>query len=108
MNRPYAEFGIRLRYSRLAAHLSQQQLAQRVGLSRASIANIESGRQQVLLHTAIDLADAVGKPLLALLPRASGEEPLELTQPNMSVQGNIDRTTHEWVSRVVGNSQSSE
>jgi transcriptional regulator with XRE-family HTH domain len=44
--------------------LTQEALAQRVGISRASLANIETGRQSVLVHqlyalaTALDLAPA--------------------------------------------------
>ena len=39
--------------------MSQANLAARVGLSRASIANIEAGRQSVLLHHACSIASAL-------------------------------------------------
>src|SRR3546814_20229218 len=45
-------------------------------MSRASIANIESGRQNVLLHNAYGLAEALGfsevAELLPAMPRTSG------------------------------------
>ena len=49
----------------VAAHradkeLKQAQVAERVGLTRASLANIESGRQRVMLHHIYGLVDALG------------------------------------------------
>jgi len=54
--------------------MTQANLAKVVGLSRASIANIEVGRQKMLVHQAYALADAlkldnVGQ-LLPLAPKA--------------------------------------
>lgn len=55
----YSVFGKRVADERLARKISQQELADLVGLSRASIANIEAGRQRVLLHQAIGLVQAL-------------------------------------------------
>lgn len=41
------------------------------GLTRASIANIESGRQRVLLHQILQFAEALGVDLATLVPRMS-------------------------------------
>ena len=64
----YAELGRRLRESRRAANLSQAELAQRVGLARTSITNIEKGRQQVPLHLFLSLAGAVDVDPSVLTP----------------------------------------
>lgn len=42
----------------MSALLTQQQLADKIGLSRGSVANIETGRQQMLLHQLRDIARA--------------------------------------------------
>jgi transcriptional regulator with XRE-family HTH domain len=49
--------------------LTQEALAQRVGISRASLANIETGRQSVLVHQLYALAGALDlAPADFLLP----------------------------------------
>jgi transcriptional regulator with XRE-family HTH domain len=44
---------------RFKPRLTQEKLAQRVGISRASLANIETGRQSVLVHQLYALAAAL-------------------------------------------------
>ncbi|UVI39671.1 helix-turn-helix transcriptional regulator [Qipengyuania spongiae] len=58
--------------------LTQAQVAKKVGVSRESIANIEAGRQRVLLHHVYGLARALDLKVITDLipatpPRASGE-----------------------------------
>lgn len=74
----YRELGERVAARRRAQNLTQTELASRSGLSRASIASIESGRQNVLLHHVYDLAAAlkiekVGD-LLPLPKKLEGDE----------------------------------
>ena len=55
----YAEIGARIRKQRERQGLTQQALASMVSLSRASLANIERGKQKTLLDTFVDLAAAL-------------------------------------------------
>ena len=48
VERLYKEFGQRLRKAREDAQLTQKEVADRVGLKRTSITNIERGRQVTL------------------------------------------------------------
>ena len=66
----YSEFGILVRRNRRRLKLSQAMLAERVGLTRTSITNIESGRQKILLHHLFLLAEALNVSPQALLPTA--------------------------------------
>ena len=67
----YGEIGRRIKRFRKVAGQTQAQLASRIGMSRASIANIEGGRQNFLLHYLYAIAAALdlGTPL-SLLPGA--------------------------------------
>jgi transcriptional regulator with XRE-family HTH domain len=55
-------FGKAVAQRREELELTQADLAGLVGVSRASIANIEKGRQNVLLHHVYDLAAALEMP----------------------------------------------
>jgi DNA-binding XRE family transcriptional regulator len=58
--RPYVLFGEELRRQRLHKEWTQQELADKLKVSRGSIANIEVGRQRVLLSDLFDFADVLG------------------------------------------------
>jgi transcriptional regulator with XRE-family HTH domain len=44
---------------RKALELTQEEVAQRMGISRASLANMEVGRQRLLIHQLYELAKAL-------------------------------------------------
>jgi len=72
----YPEVGRRIREARNANthQLTQQGLGDQIGLSRESIANIERGRQQVLLHHVLQIATVLGVPITDLVPHNSIEK----------------------------------
>jgi transcriptional regulator with XRE-family HTH domain len=55
----YAEVGHLIAKAR-AGRLTQQALGTKALLTRTSIINIEKGSQQILLHTLVDIARALG------------------------------------------------
>jgi transcriptional regulator with XRE-family HTH domain len=65
----YAEVGRRLRQARVTQGLSQERLAQQLGISRASVVNIEAGRQRAPLHLLWQVSEALGTDLSLLVPR---------------------------------------
>lgn len=72
----YQIFGRQLARAREECGLTQSELARRVNLSRASIANIEAGRQRVLLHQLGEFAWALNvKSSAQLLPVDLGVGP---------------------------------
>ena len=56
----YRQFGLRIEQMRNTLGWTQADLAKKVGLQRASIANLETGRQRVLLHQVENFAVAFG------------------------------------------------
>jgi transcriptional regulator with XRE-family HTH domain len=96
----YAEFGKLIRRHRLRLNLTQDQLADRVGLSRTSITNIEKGRQKVLIHHLIQLAESLQVSPEALLP------PIGMPQITQELEHRLGRDLRDkekdWVRRIVG------
>jgi transcriptional regulator with XRE-family HTH domain len=54
----YAQFGERIESVRKTLGLTQDELGKRIGHKRASISNIEAGRQRILLHDVEKFAQA--------------------------------------------------
>ena len=65
----YREVGRRVREARKRTNMTQQFLATRVSLSRASVTNLEMGRQKLMLHTLIDIASELRVAPADLLPQ---------------------------------------
>ena len=95
----YREVGRRLRQARETQGLSQEKLAGQLELSRASIVNIEAGRQRAPLHLLWQISEALGTDLSLLIPRReelfpSGKEisldPGMLKQIKEAANGNPD------------------
>lgn len=58
-----------LRKIRKAKEMTQQQLAEKVGIKRESISNVESGKNNFCLPNAQKIANALGVTLDELLER---------------------------------------
>jgi transcriptional regulator with XRE-family HTH domain len=75
---------IRVARQRFVPSMSQVQLAEKIGVSRASVVNIEAGRQRPPLHVLWQIAEALGTELTDLIPShaeyAKHEEPAELDE----------------------------
>ncbi|MCA1671851.1 MAG: helix-turn-helix domain-containing protein, partial [Actinobacteria bacterium] len=64
----YEVIGERIRAARVHAGTTQTELGQRVGLTRSSIANIEAGRQRAMIHTLLQVAQALEVALADVVP----------------------------------------
>ena len=64
----YTELGRKIFGARARLRLTQEELSLEVGLSRTSITNIERGRQKLLLHSILDLANALKVEPSDLIP----------------------------------------
>ncbi|MFY1669669.1 helix-turn-helix domain-containing protein [Plantactinospora sp. WMMB334] len=71
--RDWADVGERVRAARVAAGLSQTELATSVGLDRTMIAKIESGTRRIDALELVKLASAMGVPVGHFLDTAPSE-----------------------------------
>ena len=85
--------------------MTQEQLAKRVGISRASLANIEAGRQQVLVHHLFALASALDleSPVqLLLTPRAQSRSDGATSDLPLADEGLTEKQRREVLSLMGG------
>lgn len=100
----YAQFGRQLRAARSEARLTQQEVAERVGLTRTSVTNIERGMQHISLRQLYLLAAAVGLHPAQLLP--DPEEAAEGVLPEPALRElERDAEGRDFAARVFRKSQ---
>jgi transcriptional regulator with XRE-family HTH domain len=75
----YRKVGERIRAKRQERGLSQEGLANAIGLKRPSLSNIEKGRQNILLHTLCEIAETLNTSVGELLPDRAASEPIEIS-----------------------------
>lgn len=96
----YKIIGELVRYTRKRAGLTQDELANRAGLTRTSITNLEAGNQQIRVHTLLNLAKALGVSPQELLPRVD-ETNLDSVDEHLQDK-NLAEPEREWVKRIIG------
>jgi transcriptional regulator with XRE-family HTH domain len=84
----YAELGRRINSARTSLSLTQGALGSRLKppLTRAAIANIETGKQRVLAHTLADLAIKLGVGLQDLVPKQNTDSGLADVQAELDAK----------------------
>jgi transcriptional regulator with XRE-family HTH domain len=87
----YRLLGSRAATRRKQLKLKQAEVAEQIGLSRASLANLETGRQKILLHHVYKLAAALKvRSILDLIPSTLVEiEPMNFTGDAVSDQQKV-------------------
>lgn len=81
----YAAVGQQIAKTRVG-RLTQEALGKKAGLTRTSIINIEKGRQQILLHTLVDIARALQVPVSALIPDLTNLEMMMRDKPQKALE----------------------
>jgi transcriptional regulator with XRE-family HTH domain len=95
----YRRLGELLRAYRNKARLTQEQLAECVGHTRTSIANIEAGRQRIPLDLLFRLANALQVDTRELIPEATSALPPEIEK---KVSRDFDEAERRALKRVIG------
>lgn len=97
--------GAAVRKTRDACNMTQAALAEAIGLSRASIANIERGEQSVTVPLLLRIASALGVPAADLLrqPDAEDLELLNLPESDQRLLDELggDEQAKRWVATLL-------
>lgn len=95
LNDFYRDFGMMLKVARKKAGLTQDGLAERVGMSRSSIANIETGRQKTPLHTLLEFSGSMGVQPVDLLP--AQDQPEQQTVSDKDLERRVMRIWRQMI-----------
>ena len=68
----YSDLGRRIQQARNARGFTQVEVAERVGVTRGTLENMEHGRIRVLVHRLVDIARVLGVPAHELLRGGDG------------------------------------
>ncbi len=98
----YEALGDLIRRKRKQVPLTQKELSARLGVSRASIANIETGRQKILVHQLLQLAAVLEIPAENLLAAAAGE-PAHEDVGDLPLPNHLSSKQKSQISRLFGN-----
>ena len=96
----YELVGQKVERQRREARLSQTKLAQRCGLARGSIANIEIGNQRPTLHTLWSIADALGVDMRSFFPSRDEFLQSEVGTASPKITGRLKKAAGESENQV--------
>ncbi len=91
----YKIIGFRIKEARHRLEYSQEDLAKKTKISRASISNIELGRHQPPLHVLYDISSVLNFDLQQLLPTFSEVEKQISTKEYRNILRNISHLDEE-------------
>lgn len=96
----YKEIGALIRHWRKQRNLKQFKLAAMLGISRGSLANVETGRQSILVHQLYKFAEVLELSPIDLLPSASAPAPLQQDWSSKMPPG-LKRRQEEQIARLL-------
>lgn len=96
----YKQIGSVIRNRRKKLLMTQEALSARLGISRGSLANIETGRQNILVHQLYNFAAALDLDPSAFLPTALDSD-VKLSASDLSLPSHLKRTEKEWITRLI-------
>lgn len=96
----YQHIGTTIKQKRKKLEWTQEELARRMAMSRAGLANIETGRQNVLVHQLYGFATALGLRVEDLLPQAANVD-LASSPSYFPLPKNLSRVQKEQITRLL-------
>jgi transcriptional regulator with XRE-family HTH domain len=97
----YKEIGAIIRTLRRRVDRAQEVLAGQLGISRATLANIETGRQRILVHQLYAIAKALDVKLGDLLPPPRDQD-LAANLAQLRIEGDLNPEQKIQVVSLIG------
>lgn len=97
LRRFYSQLGSNIRSIRVSAGLSQADLAERIGFTRASVSNLEAGRQKIALHLFVRITQALGVEPVKLLPDLSSPSEPDVLYDLQQHIGHVPESAQDFV-----------
>ncbi len=107
-NRVYVLIGNRIKELR-DKKFSQEELARKIGVSRASIANYESGKQAIYISDLYKIADVLNVDIRGLLPSVDeirSKSPEKILEQAENLDDKAKRQLEEFIKKAQGGDSS--
>jgi transcriptional regulator with XRE-family HTH domain len=94
----YRGIGAQLRAVRLACGVSQEELAERLGIERVTLSRYESGARTLPLATLVMVAELLRRPIAAFLPNSAVLSPS--SSPSLSTAASTQQPTLAGIAEI--------
>lgn len=101
----YEDLGRRVARIRRSRELRQLDIAEALGVTRAAVSSIESGKQAVAIHQLLQLSSALGVHTADLVPEL-GETPSQ--EPPIHSGPDISVEQQEWISKLLNRAEEAD
>jgi transcriptional regulator with XRE-family HTH domain len=95
----YTHIGAVIKARRKTLGLKQEHLARILGISRGSLANVETGRQSILVHQLYNFASALQLTPFDLLPQPA-DEPFSVDRTELPLPGDLKAQQKQQIARL--------
>ncbi len=96
----YKDIGMIIRARRKALKMTQDELSRKLGISRGALANVETGRQNILVHQLYNYASKLELNVGDLVP-VMRQEVNATDVDTIPVPSNVNRNQAEQISRLI-------
>jgi transcriptional regulator with XRE-family HTH domain len=100
----YEKVGAKIKYARKAKGLKQQDLAKELKLSRASMVNIEAGRQHITLDKLIKICELSGFKISEFLEDSGRELPERIeyvSKIDIAILARLEEIPDNWLKALI-------
>lgn len=101
MNIDYREIGVNIRKMRKMEHMTQEQLAEKIGKTSVYVSQIENARRSLTLETAADIANELGFTIDSLLDGQLSHKPNSLYKEDTFLLADCDPTERSIICHII-------